>query len=49
MVPADEKFLGGSEELVADLEPLVEKDNELIVGDTVISSSLPEEPVATIE
>ena len=49
VVPAEEKFLGGSEELVADLEPLVEKDNELIVGDTVISSSLPEEPVATIE
>ena len=49
VVPPEEKFLGGSEELVADLEPLVEKDNELIVGDTVISSSLPEEPVATIE
>ena len=49
VVPAEEKFLGGSEELAADLEPLVEKDNELIVGDTIIASPLPEEPVAAIE
>ena len=41
VAPAEEKFLGGGEEVVADLEPPVVIDNELIVGDAILANPVP--------
>ena len=55
-IPADEKFLGGGEEIIPvveegimDLEPTpVVIDNELIVGDAVVVDPVPIDPVAAV-
>ena len=45
VAPAEEKFLGGGEKVVADHEPPVVIDNELIVGDAILANPAPVEPV----
>ena len=53
-IPADEKFLGGGEEVIPvveegimDLEPTpIVIDSELIVGDAVVVDPVPVDPVA---
>ena len=55
-IAADEKFLGGGEEVIPvieegimDLEPTpVVIDNELIVGDAVVVDPVPIDPVAAV-